>query len=157
MLVNNQEVRFIVLGEPMGKQRPKFSRRENHVHTYTPDKTVSYENLVRLEYSKQCRAVFFPKGTELEMHIEAYFSIPKSVSRKKAALMLDRQIRPTKKPDADNIIKIIADSLNGIAYYDDSQIVSCKCDKYYSSQACVTVFIYDTNDKYFEQKKGESE
>lgn len=136
---------FTVPGEPMGKQRPKFSRKGSCVHTYTPEKTVSYENLVKLEYQRQCGNVSFPKGTELEMHIEAYFSIPKSASKKKAAQMLDGQIRPTKKPDADNIIKIIADSLNGIAYYDDSQIVSCKCDKYYGSQACVIVLICDAN------------
>lgn len=136
---------FTVLGEPMGKQRPKFSRRGSYVHTYTPDKTASYENLVKLEYKRQCGNVSFPKGTELVMHIKAYFSIPKSASKKKAAQMLDKQIRPTKKPDADNIIKIIADSLNGIAYYDDSQIVSCRCDKYYGSQACVIVSICGAN------------
>lgn len=141
------KVKFIIPGEPMGKQRPKFSRRGEFVHTYTPDKTVNYENLVKLEYEKQCNIVHFPKGSELEMHIEAYFSIPKSASRKKAAQMLERQIRPIKKPDADNVIKIIADSLNGIAYYDDSQIVSCKCDKYYASQPCVIVTVNDTNDE----------
>lgn len=140
------KVEFTVLGEPMGKQRPKFSRRGSCVHTYTPDKTVSYENLVKLEYERQCGNNSFPKGTEIKMHIEAYFSIPKSTSKKKAAQMLDKHIRPTKKPDADNIIKIIADSLNDIAYYDDSQIVSCKCDKYYGSQPCVIVSICGAND-----------
>lgn len=141
------KVKFTIPGEPMGKQRPKFSRRGNYVHTYTPDKTVSYENLVKLEFERQCNTFPFPKGIELEMCIEAYFSIPKSTSKKKTAQMLDKYIRPTKKPDADNIIKIIADSLNGIAYYDDSQIVSCKCDKYYGSQPCVKVFICSVNDK----------
>lgn len=140
------KIEFTVFGEPMGKQRPKFSRRGSCVHTYTPDKTVSYENLVKLEYERQCGNNSFPKGTEIKMHIEAYFSIPKSTSRKKTTQMLDKYIRPTKKPDADNIIKIIADSLNGIAYYDDSQIVSCKCDKYYDSQPCVIVSICDVND-----------
>lgn len=141
------KIEFTVSGEPMGKQRPKFSRRGSYVHTYTPDKTVSYENLVKLEYKRQCGNNSFPKGTEIKMHIEAYFSIPKSISKKKSVQMLDKYIRPTKKPDADNIIKIIADSLNGIAYYDDSQIVSCKCDKYYGSQPCVIVSIYDVNDQ----------
>ncbi|MDE5763773.1 MAG: RusA family crossover junction endodeoxyribonuclease [Ruminococcus sp.] len=146
MLVSNQKVKFTVHGEPVGKQRPKFSRRGNHVHTYTPDKTVNYENLIRLEYSSQCGDFSFPKDTGIRMNIEAYFSIPKSASRKKSALMLDKQIRPTKKPDSDNIIKIIADSLNGIAYHDDSQIVSCMFDKYYGSQACVTVSICEADD-----------
>lgn len=37
--------------------------------------------------------------------------------------MLAGEIRPTKKPDMDNVVKIIADSLNNLAYYDDTQIV----------------------------------
>lgn len=139
------KVKFTIPGEPMGKQRPKFSHRGSYVHTYTPDKTVNYENLVKLEYGNQCGNASFLKDVGLIMYIEAYFSIPKSTSKKKAAQMLDGKLRPTKKPDADNIMKIIADSLNGIAYYDDSQIVCCKCSKYYGSQPCVTVAICDLN------------
>jgi Holliday junction resolvase RusA-like endonuclease len=50
--------------------------------------------------------------------------------------------RPTKKPDIDNIEKIIFDALNGIAYNDDSQIVSCWADKFYSTVPRVEVVIY---------------
>ena len=32
----------------------------------------------------------------------------------------------------DNVVKIIADSLNQIAYRDDTQIVDCQCRKFYS-------------------------
>jgi Holliday junction resolvase RusA-like endonuclease len=31
---------------------------------------------------------------------------------------------PTKKPDADNVLKLLMDSLNGCAYRDDVQIVN---------------------------------
>ena len=41
-------------------------------------------------------------------------------------------IRPTKKPDFDNIAKIICDALNGIAYKDDASIVSAIVEKYYA-------------------------
>ena len=49
--------------------------------------------------------------------------------------------RPTKKPDLDNIIKAIADSLNGIAYKDDAQIVELKSKKFYSDTPRVEVTI----------------
>lgn len=44
--------------------------------------------------------------------------------------MLKGRLSPTKKPDADNIIKIILDALNCVAYRDDAQI----CKVYFDSQ-----------------------
>ena len=55
--------------------------------------------------------------------------------------MLLNNIRPTKKPDMDNILKIIADALNKVAYYDDKQIVECSIKKYYSNAPKVIVEI----------------
>lgn len=74
-----------------------------------------------------------PTDNEIEVNIMAYFGIPKSTSKKKTALMLNGFINPTKKPDADNIAKIILDSLNGIAFHDDSQIVRLVVEKRYSN------------------------
>ena len=48
-------------------------------------------------------------------------------------------ISPTKKPDLDNIAKAILDSLNGIAYKDDSQIVSLLISKKYSDRPRVEI------------------
>lgn len=135
------EKKFTVPGEPIGKGRPRFSKQGNFVRTYTPEKTASYENLVKLEYERQCGKEPFPKDIPLFMKVDAYYSIPKSASRKKRAEMLGAKLRPTKKPDADNILKIIADSLNGIAYHDDSQIVSCEIHKYYGEIPQVNVTI----------------
>lgn len=50
-------------------------------------------------------------------------------------------IRPTKKPDMDNVVKVIADSLNQVAYKDDTQIVDCQCRKFYSESPRVEVRI----------------
>lgn len=135
------EKKFTVLGEPVGKGRPRFSKQGKLVRTYTPPKTVSYENLVKLEYERQCGGEPFERGIPLLMRIQAYFSVPASASHKKRHEMLENIIRPTKKPDADNIVKIIADSLNGIAYHDDSQIVSCEIYKYYGDTPQVNVTI----------------
>ena len=77
----------------------------------------------------------------LEVHIIAYYEIPKSISKKKKQEMLEDKIRPTIKPDTDNIAKSILDSLNGIAYKDDKQIVSLKVDKYYAEVPSVSVGI----------------
>ncbi len=135
------KVKFTVLGEPKGKGRPRFARATGHA--ITPKDTVAYENLVRMEFTNQCGEVRFPDGSMLDMRIMAYYSIPKSASKKKKGLMLEGAIRPTKKPDMDNVVKIVADSLNNIAYHDDTQIVDCQCRKFYSEQPRIEVRIME--------------
>ena len=133
------EVKFTILGEPKGKCRPRFNTRTGHA--ITPKDTVNYETLVHMEYLAQCQDFRFPDDIMLDMRIKAYYSIPKSASKKKKAAMLAGKIRPTKKPDMDNVVKIIADSLNQIAYRDDTQIVDCQCRKFYSENPRVEVII----------------
>ena len=55
--------------------------------------------------------------------------------------MLNGQTRPTKKPDCDNIEKIICDSLNAICFHDDAQIVDIKLTKEYGEEPRVEVSI----------------
>lgn len=133
------EAKFTILGEPKGKGRPRFCR--NTGHAITPKDTVNYETLVHMEYLEQCNELRFPDDAMLDMRIKAYYSIPKSASKKKRASMLAGEIRPTKKPDMDNVVKIIADALNQIAYRDDTQIVDCQCRKFYSENPRVEVTI----------------
>lgn len=135
------KVSFTVLGEPQGKGRPRFSKVGNYVKTYTPDKTVAYENLVKLEYESQCRGKKFADDERLDMRIFAYYGVPNSASKKKKAMMLDGIIRPSKKPDMDNVVKVIADSLNNVAYKDDTQIVDAMVRKFYSDTPRVKVVI----------------
>jgi len=106
----------------MGKQ--KF------VRVYTPKETVDYENRIRLFFAERNPNAELIDGP-VQMTIYAYFSIPKSVSKKKREAMIAHEILPTKKPDASNILKSFEDALNGLAYNDDSQICSVNCSKVY--------------------------
>lgn len=135
------KVSFVIPGVPQGKGRPRFSRRGNYVSTYTPEKTVNYEELVKLEYCRQCKNFNFGKDVPLYSCVIAYYNIPKRTSKANTKLMKDKIIRPTKKPDYDNIGKIINDALNGIAYHDDSQIVDGLVRKFYSDNPRVKVII----------------
>lgn len=135
------KIKFEINGEPTGKGRPRFVRTVTGGRAVTPAKTSMYENIVRLEYERQIKGFKFDSDDMLKMNIEAFFSIPKSKSKKIKCKMLANEIRPTKKPDMDNIIKIIADALNNFAYYDDKQIVECNIKKYYSENPRVAVEI----------------
>lgn len=132
--------KFCIHGDPQGKGRPRFSTVCGHVHTRTPDETVLYENLVKTEYRQQV-GVKFPDDAMLDVRIFAYYPIPKSVSKRKRQAMLEKKIRPTKKPDWDNVGKVICDSLNGIAYRDDAQVVDSMVRKFYGEDPKVVVTI----------------
>lgn len=136
-----KQIKFSVPGQPFGKQRPKFSRAGQHVKTYTPGETVIYENLVKLMYQQMAKGKMFSEGAMLDVCIIAYYEIPKSTSQKRRKLMLEHKIRPTKKPDWDNIGKIICDSLNLVAYHDDSTVVDAQVRKFYSENPRVDVTI----------------
>ena len=132
-------VNFTILGEPFGKQRPRHMK--NGI-TYTPQKTVLYEDEVRVEYKRQAR-YRFPDKTPLCVVIKAYYRIPDSAGNKKREEMKNGIVRPVKKPDGDNIAKIICDSLNEIAYHDDCQITDMCVQKWYSENPRVEVMITD--------------
>ena len=100
------KVKFTVLGEPQGKGRPRFRNAGAFVQTYTPDKTASYENLIKVEYRRQCRDFKFEPETPVDVRITAYYGIPKSKPKKTQKLMEERKLRPLKKADADNVIKV---------------------------------------------------
>lgn len=129
-------INLVIPGKPMGKQRPRVLK--NGI-SYTPKETVNYETYIKTIYATECGQE--PLQGALQMKITAYFPIPKSASKVKKKAMERGDIRPTKRPDSDNIIKIVADALNGLAYKDDSQIVSCTLDKYYSEVPRVQVQI----------------
>lgn len=123
-----------VEGKIKGKARPRMTK---FGHTYTPQDTVNYENWVRLCYKQQSN-----KKLEgfIQATIIAYFAVPKSYSKTKRLDCVLNNLRPTKKPDADNIAKIILDSLNGIAYDDDSQIVELTVIKNWTDEQERVVF-----------------
>ena len=50
-----------------------------------------------------------------------------------------------KKADWDNIGKIVCDSLNGIAYHDDVQIVDAQVRKFYGETPRVVVTIQEAS------------
>lgn len=128
-------IEFEILGKPLGKARPRVTRKG---FTYTPQKTVNYESLIRWTFQSE-----FPNHKPYEGYVEAeikaIFDVPKSYSKKKTLELLDGNCNYDHTPDTDNIAKIVLDSLNGIAYKDDSQVTVLKVIKEYGEQAKIIV------------------
>jgi Holliday junction resolvase RusA-like endonuclease len=113
--------------------RPKWGKYS----TYTPQKTIDYENLVKFSYLSVTNDKIIDEPIKIK--IKAYFEPPKSTSKKKYKELIGKHY--TKKPDIDNIAKAILDGLNGIAYGDDNQISELEIQKIYSDRARTEVEI----------------
>lgn len=123
--------KFTVLGEPKGKARVRVTR----YGAYTPKATKDYEKMVRCAYKGK------KYDTPLKVTVKAYFAIPKSTTKKAKAKMESGELKPTKKPDIDNILKIVLDALNGKAYADDKQVIQSEISKEYSNNPRIEVEI----------------
>ena len=109
---------------PVPKSRPRMTKSG---HVYTPQKTRDYEELVALLARI---ATHHTLDGPLKLTIDFYMPMPKSIKTK---MTKSGQIfRPATKPDIDNLIKAVLDGMNGIAYYDDKQIVEIYCREFYS-------------------------
>jgi Holliday junction resolvase RusA-like endonuclease len=115
-------------GPPKGKGRPRTrvvpgqGGRPAFATIYTDAETKSYEAMVRYAGEQAMAGRHLIEGA-LRVHVYSVFPIPASWPRKRQAAADEGYIRPTGKPDVDNIIKAGFDSLNGIVWRDDAQIV----------------------------------
>ena len=127
---------FTIPGKPQGKARARtfYNPGRGRSQSITPEKTVLYENLIKNCYEAASSTERWFNKEPLRMCIKAYFDIPKSVSKKQREEMISAERTPTKKPDADNIAKVICDALNGVAYKDDTQVVSLYIEKTYTDK-----------------------
>ena len=111
-----------------GKARPRFARNGR---IYTPSETVRYEQAVAAAFREICRYMPFDEGEPLRICITAHFDRPQRATRIQRQMMAAGMIRPTKKPDGDNICKAVWDGLSGVAFYDDAQVVEGSVSKVY--------------------------
>lgn len=132
-------IAFVIPGTPVGKGRPKFARRGTFTVAYTPEKTASYENLVKLAAAEAMGGREVISGAVC-VGIHLFVTPPASWSQKKQRDAISgRGIFPTTKPDVDNVIKGIFDAMNEIVWKDDKQVVDVVVSKRYCTTARAVV------------------
>lgn len=129
-------MRFIVKGKPRGKGRPRTTTIAGHPHIYTDGKTRAYE--------AEIRSAFVAAGGimltgPVVLRVRAEYAIPVSATARKRVEMLSGKAMPIVHPDLDNVLKAVQDALNGVAYKDDSQIVSIDAEKVYAEQPSLKI------------------
>lgn len=145
-------IRFTVPGPIVGKGRARsvplmrdgrpvigYGGRPMVIH-HTPEKTTSYESLIRVaaEIAMGDRP---PIAGPVAVSLMLAFAIPASWSKRRHAAALAGDIRPTVKPDADNVLKAICDGCNGIVFIDDKQVTEVHLIKRYDIAARVRVTV----------------
>ena len=120
---------FIIPGQPVAKGRPRAAIHGHRIIAYTPGKTRQYERDAQI-IIKAAMAGRPPLEGPVSVAIDAWFKRPK------------RKLKSphhTSKPDADNVCKILFDSMNGIAFIDDSQVCQLVFNKMYGDNPRVHI------------------
>lgn len=126
-------------GDVQAQQRPKFSRYGNNVSVRDPKESKDYKSFVRLVASQVAPDTLITE--EIRLRIDVYRKIPKSFSKKKHQQAVDGELRPTTKPDIDNLAKGIKDGLSKVIWHDDSQVTELVARKLYSDNPRAEVTI----------------
>ena len=125
------EALIVIPGQPKSKGRPRFARGR----VFTPATTLQYERLVA---AAARQVISEPITGNVQVDILAVYQVPKSWAKALQAAAARGDIMPT-RPDLDNVIKIILDGMNEVAYLDDQQVHMISAEKRYGDLAMVEI------------------
>lgn len=151
---NYKKFWFTVPGAIVGKGRPRFTtfkvfdkvknKYVTRVKVYTPQTTVDYEQKIAMHYRK---TTTYKSNKALRVKIFAYREIPKSTTKKLRGWLLDKTFLCTVKPDIDNIIKVVLDALNNVAYYDDIQVCELVIIREFAENECLKICLEEIGER----------
>jgi len=130
-------IKFTVYAEPKAKGRPRFARKKNFVMAYTDKKT------------KDAEKEFIDKSEKFKpVHpIEGAVAVKLTFIKEKPKAYPKKVKYWTKKPDIENLAKLVLDAMNEIFWVDDSQIVAISTFKLYGSPNQIKVEIEEIKEK----------
>jgi Holliday junction resolvase RusA-like endonuclease len=123
-----RQLEFVIPGEPISQGRPRFSTHGGFARAYDPKKSRDGKAMVKLCARDAVSNAEWeePLSGPIEMMIQFGIALPKSQYRKRTPV--PRQWR-TKKPDLDNLMKLVKDACSGVVFLDDNQVVRVVAEK----------------------------
>lgn len=129
-------IQFEVRGRPVPQKRHRHNRKTGHV--YDPSASDKKDFLA----VAHAHAPETPIDGPVWLGIKFYMPIPKSVSKKKREALKDECTPHFKRPDTDNLVKLVKDALgNDVFWHDDCQIYSMYAYKYYSETPRTVIMV----------------
>lgn len=110
------QITFTIPGEPASKARPRFDGRGSKTRTYTPAKTKAAE--ARITHEFRAAGGIYEPDPEVTFAVDIVFYNG------------TRQRR-----DVDNMIKLVLDGLNKVAWVDDTQVMEVSARKCFTAKA----------------------
>lgn len=99
--------------------------------TYTPKETHDAEKVISDEFKRENKEFVAPDKCPICLTVRFLMPVPSSLSKVKQKTLLD-EFYHLKRPDVDNLLKLVCDGLNGVAWKDDSDVFSIQAVKGYS-------------------------
>ena len=137
------KVRMTIHGEPVPQGRPRVYRTKSGVRGVDPPKSRAYKQLIKAGASKIY--TIDPLTGPLRCDVTVYRPIQKSTSKCKHQQKANGDILPTIKGDVDNYFKAVTDTLTGLVWVDDAQIVEAHITKLYSDDPRVVIEVETLN------------
>ena len=125
-------MRIVIPGKPIPKKGVKLG---NQGRNYNPQKKLM--DTIRWIIKSQYKGELLTGAVKLD--VIYFMPIPSSLSRKKQALM--PYTPHIKRPDEDNLTKLIKDCMSGIVYKDDSQVCDARYIKIYSKNPRTEILV----------------
>ena len=128
---------FTIEGRPKPKQSTRLSSRFGVKRFHSDKKVKSYESSAQMIIKTKFREAMIKEPVKLE--VKAYFGIPKNTKKSEKISLINAPY--PKKPDGDNLLKMICDILKGIVIEDDNLITSKSIDKLYGETSRTEIYL----------------
>lgn len=119
------DIMIVIPGKPCAWQR---ARSNGKVRFDSPEQARN--KLTISQIGAEAMRGRAPLEGPIEVIVAAFWLYPKSMTKKRRGTYGAHFF--TSRPDADNIMKLIGDALNGIVWRDDAQIVTVQVSKRYA-------------------------
>jgi Holliday junction resolvase RusA-like endonuclease len=133
-----------VLGEPKAQMRHRHATRGKFTHTYDPSeaKKHTFAGILQMDAPDK------PIDTPIKLELTFFMPRPKAhygTGAKSECLKDSAPEWQSSKPDIDNLVKFVQDSLNGIYYKDDALIYQLIAIKVYSERPRTEIILTTLN------------
>ncbi len=126
------KIELTLYGKPTPKPSPRSFHSNGKIKVYNPVKKKRRILRTAIGYQICGIADFKLLKGPVELELTYFLPISKGTSKKRAFEMEKGVFKHIKKPDTDNMTKMIKDCMTGIVYRDDSQVYSEIILKQYS-------------------------
>ena len=131
-------IAFTVSGDPVPQPRARITVRGRHGHAYTPSDHKIHAYRAAIAAAAVEAGATPTDAAPITLIVDLVFARPKSHFRK-AGLRDDAPKLP--RADCSNCLKGIEDSLNGVAWVDDTQVGRVVVEKSWGTEGRTTVRI----------------